>query len=91
MVVLNYRARYYDPAAGRFISEDPMRFFQGANFYSYVGNNAVNFVDSSGLQQQTPKSLPIVSDKPTASCLGSRRRSNYEAESVLPKLANRAA
>ena len=28
-----YRARYYDPAAGRFISEDPIGFFGGLNKY----------------------------------------------------------
>src|SRR5437762_11013990 len=27
-----YRARYYDPTFGRFLSEDPIRFQAGANF-----------------------------------------------------------
>ena len=31
-----YRARYYDPAIGRFISEDPIGFGGGTNFYAYV-------------------------------------------------------
>lgn len=44
-----YRARYYDPSAGRFASEDPVGFDGGANFYSYVGNNATNFNDPLGL------------------------------------------
>jgi RHS repeat-associated protein len=44
------RARYYDAANGRFMSEDPIRFAgDGANFYGYVSNNPVNFVDPSGL------------------------------------------
>jgi RHS repeat-associated protein len=44
------RARYYNPVAGRFVSEDPIRFDgDGANFYGYVSNNPVNFVDPSGL------------------------------------------
>jgi RHS repeat-associated protein len=35
----NYNARWYDPAMGRFISEDPSGFDAGdANFYRYVGN-----------------------------------------------------
>ncbi|WP_040571126.1 RHS repeat-associated core domain-containing protein, partial [Methyloversatilis thermotolerans] len=45
-----YRARYYDPVIGRFISEDPLGFAAGdVNFYAYVGNNPVNANDPSGL------------------------------------------
>jgi RHS repeat-associated protein len=45
-----YRARYYDAAAGRFLAEDPLRFFSGeTNFYTYVGGNPVNLVDPLGL------------------------------------------
>jgi RHS repeat-associated protein len=44
-----YRARYYDPQAGRFIGEDPVRFQGGINFYGYVRNNSSNFLDPSGL------------------------------------------
>jgi len=43
-----YRARYYDPQGGRFISEDPIGFFGGRNFYRYVGNRPVQDVDPSG-------------------------------------------
>ena len=42
-----YRARYYDPKVGRFISKDPIK--DGINFYSYVGNNPVNYTDPMGL------------------------------------------
>ena len=45
-----YRARYYDPKIGRFVSEDPIGFDGGMNFYAYVDNNPVNFTDPSGLQ-----------------------------------------
>jgi RHS repeat-associated protein len=45
-----YRARYYDPIVGRFISEDPIGFTAGdANLYRYVGNNSVNATDPTGL------------------------------------------
>jgi len=44
-----YRARWYDPQAGRFLSEDPIGFGGGANFYAYVGNNPVNATDPLGL------------------------------------------
>ncbi len=43
-----YRARYYDPEIGRFISEDPLGFAAGVNFYTYVGNNPINRNDPSG-------------------------------------------
>ena len=40
-----YRARYYDPGAGRFLSEDPIF---ALNPYPYAGNDPVNYVDPSG-------------------------------------------
>jgi RHS repeat-associated protein len=44
-----YRARYYDQSAGRFVSEDPIQFGGGKNFYRYSFSNPVNFRDPSGL------------------------------------------
>lgn len=45
-----YRARYYDPNVGRFISEDPIGFKGGdANLYRYVENSPVNETDPTGL------------------------------------------
>jgi RHS repeat-associated protein len=46
-----YRARYYDPTTGRFLSEDPTGFWAGGNFYRYVGNHSTDLVDPSGLLQ----------------------------------------
>lgn len=43
------RNRYYSPALARFISEDPVTFMGGGNFYAYVGNNPCTFVDPLGL------------------------------------------
>jgi len=45
-----YRARYYDPSTGQFISEDPIGFEAGdANTRRYVGNSPTNATDPSGL------------------------------------------
>ena len=45
-----FRARYYDPQAGRFVSEDPLGLDSGdTNGYRYVFNSPVNGVDSEGL------------------------------------------
>ena len=43
-----YRARYYDPTIGRFISEDPIKFSGGDNFYRYAENDPVDLTDPSG-------------------------------------------
>jgi RHS repeat-associated protein len=45
-----YRARYYDPKVGRFISEDPIGLTGGVNFYGYVGGQPTNAVDPFGLE-----------------------------------------
>lgn len=45
----HYRTRYYDPLSGRFISEDPIRFMGGINFYAMVYNSPTNWVDPWGL------------------------------------------
>jgi RHS repeat-associated protein len=43
-----YRARYYDPTSGRFLSEDRLRYQGGANFYRYVQNSPLVWIDPSG-------------------------------------------
>jgi RHS repeat-associated protein len=44
-----YRARYYDPMVGRFISEDPIGFSAGdTNLYRYVNNSPTNWTDPTG-------------------------------------------
>jgi RHS repeat-associated protein len=44
-----YRARYYDPSAGRFVSEDPLEFAGGdTDLYRYVWNQLLNYRDPSG-------------------------------------------
>ncbi|HLZ11515.1 MAG TPA: DUF3750 domain-containing protein [Candidatus Acidoferrum sp.] len=45
-----YRARYYDTANGRFLSEDPVGYDgDGVNFYAYVRGNPINWIDAFGL------------------------------------------
>jgi RHS repeat-associated protein len=43
-----YRARYYDSQTGRFTSEDPVYFYGGLNFFSYVRNNPLVWTDPQG-------------------------------------------
>lgn len=44
----SYRARYYDPNLGRFLTEDPIHFGGGINFYSYVFQNPTTYKDPTG-------------------------------------------
>ncbi|MBC7228457.1 MAG: RHS repeat-associated core domain-containing protein [Thermoflexales bacterium] len=52
MGLYDYRARYYDPALGRFISPDPIvpepGNPQALNRYGYVNNNPLRYTDPSG-------------------------------------------
>jgi RHS repeat-associated protein len=42
-------SRYYDPAAGGWLSRDPIGYAGGANLYAYCGGNPVGTADPSGL------------------------------------------
>ncbi|MBD1999288.1 putative Ig domain-containing protein [Leptolyngbya sp. FACHB-541] len=45
------RARFYDAGTGKFLSSDPLGINAGdTNFYRYVFNNPVSFLDPSGLE-----------------------------------------
>ena len=64
------RARYYEPALGRWISEDPIGIAGGLNVYAYAGNDPVNGRDPSGLDPRcdlrkppgTPGGCPLPMD-----------------------------
>jgi RHS repeat-associated protein len=49
-----YRARYYSPRLGRFISQDPLGFAAGVNSYAYVSDSPTNLKDATGLGGGVP-------------------------------------
>jgi RHS repeat-associated protein len=49
-----YRARYYHPMLGRFVSRDPLNFAEGPNLYQYVRTNPAIYVDPNGTTQDPP-------------------------------------
>jgi RHS repeat-associated protein len=54
-----YRARYYDPRIGRFLSEDPLLAESWPNLYAYVGNDPGNWTDPTGEAQHGPRNISV--------------------------------
>jgi len=48
----NFRARWYDPITGRWLSKDPIGINGGLNQYVAFGNNPVRFRDPLGLREE---------------------------------------
>ena len=67
------RARYYDPAIGRFISEDPA--LDGYNWYVYCENDPVNMEDPSG---NTAQKLYKRANKPAKKFVRQQMKNTYK-------------
>jgi RHS repeat-associated protein len=48
-----FRARYVDTSNARFLSEDPLRFQDGFNIFTYVRNQPLTLIDPFGLYGET--------------------------------------
>lgn len=51
------RYRYYDPEAGRFISQDPVGLLGGMNVWTYA-DNTTGWIDPFGLTDECPPTTP---------------------------------
>ena len=81
------RARFYDPQLGRFISEDPIGFNGGGNWYAYVQNNPANYTDPSGLWSTAAHNEII--DQAFRWCLSaSQRQKLKDASRYVDRAAN---
>jgi hypothetical protein len=68
----DYGYRDYMPAAARFTTEDPVR--DGANWFAYVNNDPVNWIDPWGLNASIG----------TVSVLDNEIETNYGLSSIIP-------
>jgi RHS repeat-associated protein len=57
-----FNARYYDATIGRFINVDPVQ--DGSNWYVYVNNNPLCFMDPTGLEEENTLSDEILAEIP---------------------------
>ena len=55
--LLQLGARFYSPQIGRFLQQDPIR--SGINWYAYVGNNPVVYIDPEGFGIMDPLRGPL--------------------------------
>jgi len=57
--MLYYRARYYNPNIGRFVSEDPLgQPDDGRSHYAYAGNDPAFYTDPTGWKETDPACVP---------------------------------
>ena len=47
--LVNFRARWYDPVTGRWLSKDPIGISGGLNLYAFCGNDPIDYSDFNGL------------------------------------------
>lgn len=72
-----YRARYYDPTSGRFLTQDPIGLDGGINLYAYVQNDPVNLVDPWGLAPFTNHCQKPICFKPEKTTEGYNGTKKY--------------
>jgi RHS repeat-associated protein len=83
-----YRARYYDPSVGRFVSEDPLGFEGGQDFYSYVFNRPIDWADPAGFIAQDINKIKDQCKKCTQELTnqGLRYDAQWKAGRILERL-----
>jgi RHS repeat-associated protein len=77
-----FRARYYDPIMGRFLSTDPMGYADSMNLYQGFNMNPFNFGDPWGLSLKLSRSEMQQFESNLTDILIELYSSNYDAETA---------
>ncbi|MDY7078847.1 MAG: LamG-like jellyroll fold domain-containing protein [Chloroflexota bacterium] len=98
--LMDYHARFYDPALGRFVSADTIvpdpGNPQSLNRYSYVNNRPLNFVDPSGHAVEERGSIrtdppPFCTPGVDVGCQGPVYDENADRQVRIEKIENNVA
>lgn len=81
-----FRARWYDPSSGRWLSKDPIGIHGGLNQYVFCGNNPVMYRDPTGLAWNP---LSVASDAGSALILAHWNRNQHQ-EGRVPQTESQA-
>jgi RHS repeat-associated protein len=90
--LLYYRARYYDPATGRFLQRDPLGYAEGPSLFEYANSSPVNERDPSGAagpdsivigEDGPPPKIPAPPDAPAITDLEDQLGDIYDAQITL--------
>ena len=77
-----FRARWYDPITGRFLSKDPIGISGGLNQYVFCHNNPINRTDPLGLCESESDSY-VFSDNPAVGTIFDPTLGSYFAGTVF--------
>lgn len=79
--LMYYRARWYNPQQGRFISEDPLGLIRrDQNLYGYVRNNPLRYVDPEGTHPLIVAALIVAGEAWLHNYLASRADNFYPGD-----------